>query len=183
MDPSTIILDLGSNESFLLSADRSSGANLMYQKLNKAISFIHQTSPKSNFNTYVGKNNLFNNMSLEDNFFHQSLISDWEQFLGIFSTKATQEEAKVSIYDFRKFLIADLPFSAVPLISFVDSILKDTEYLIYQSPTIIYEEEMNIISNVMVWASTNHQKNFIDIEKKLTISPSLSSVNIIKKAA
>ena len=106
----------------------------MHQKLNKAISFIQKTSPKSNFNTYVGKNNLFNGLVLEDSFFHQSLISDWEQFLEIFEKKTIRELAEINIYNFRKFYIPDLPFNAVTLVSFVDSILKDTNYLILQLP-------------------------------------------------
>ena len=67
----------------------------MYQKLNKAISFIHQTSPKSNFNTYVGKNNLFNNLSLGDNLFPSITDKRLGTISRIFTTESILEEVKV----------------------------------------------------------------------------------------
>ena len=42
---------------------------------------------------------------------------------------------------------------------------------------------MNLTHELMRWASLKHNKNFIDIEKSLTISLLQSEINIIKKKA
>ena len=153
-------------------------ANLIMNSIKK-----EQNNPCLSFSFFTGENNLFSNLTLEQNFLYQSHIKSIDELYQYPFCRKQHEMINDYILNFRKFYPKDLPSELVKSLSFFTCLLKTTQYGLFITKDVISEDENrfgSVIMNVLA------DKSFINLEiPNLKNKESLTNKNLIliKKAS
>ena len=153
-------------------------ANLIMNSIKK-----EQNNPCLSFSLFTGENNLFSNLTLEQNFLYQSHIKSIDELYQYPFCKKQHEIINDYVLNFRSFYPKDLPSVLVKGLSFFTCLLKTTQYGLFVTKDVISEDEYELGRVIM---SVLSDKSFINLEiPSLQSRESLTSKNLIliKKAS
>ena len=97
------------------------------------------------FNTFCTPN-LFSNLTIKENVLHQSFISSINEIISIMTSTHEKELLQVSLVNFSSFYPKAVPIELMNAISFYSFILKDTDYGLYITPSVISEDEIGLFN-------------------------------------
>ena len=115
------------------------------------------------FNTFCSQN-LFSNLTIEENLLHQSFISSVSEVISIIPTTHERELLQVTLVNFCSFFPKAVPLDLLKAISFYSFILKDTDYGLFIPPLVISEDENRINQCLINFMQKNRDKIFINVQ-------------------
>lgn len=150
----------------------------------RILSFLKedQDSLRHSYSLFIGKNNLFSNLTIEENFLHQSKLENMEEINQFTKSPAQKRYLDETIINFKNFYPDQVPNEIIISASLLSALVKDTDIVLYTWFNVISEDDINIAKTII--EALNEKTKFFDIDQKINAlqSPAESNENSIKAA-
>ena len=131
---------------------------------------------------FIGKNNLFPNLTICENFLFNSRIKEINEITNFASNIAQKRHLEETIINFQNFLPRQVPNEVIISSSFLSTLLRNTDIIIYTLTNVISEDDKNISLNI----TNQSTSTFINVDQNaatLDINHFCSVDENIKKAS
>ncbi len=141
-----------------------------------------QDSLRNSYSLFIGKNNLFSNLTIKENFLHQSNLENIDEIKQLIKSNAQRRYLDETILNFQNFYPNQVPKEIIISASLLSALVKNTDIVLFTWFNVISEDDINIAKTII--EALNEKTKFFDIDQKINAlqSPAESNENSIKAA-
>lgn len=136
------------------------------------------------FSIFLGFNTLFSNLTIKENFLYQSHLQNLEELNQIGWSSLQRELIQNCIFDFENFYPKEIPEELLMPLSFLCTILQDTNFCLFRTSENISPEFQTISMELIKIISQKSEKIFINLDqstdKNVLYLPKTNIIKLLK---